>query len=178
MKTLIAYFSVSGNNTLLAEHLGKRLGAPVEPIRINGVYGMFRIMMSTLFSTTPGFRAFANNPADFDLVIVCGPVWISHFAAPMRSFLKRYKKSIKKFAVATCYGGQIEPKNDTGIPQLEKIAGQSCNSFLSISIEAVATPEEKEEYSKNLVFHLKEESLNGFFKPAIDEFIAGVSKSQ
>jgi len=107
MNYLVVYYSRSGNSKNIATQISEKLKADVEQIKDfknrNGFFGF-------LFS---GFEAFSQkltkieqikkNPSDYDIVIICSPVWASSISSPARTYLTNYGKKIKKIAfVAIC----------------------------------------------------------------------------
>jgi len=69
-----------------------------------------------------------KNPKDYDLVIICSPVWAGSISSPIRTYLNNNGKNIQKVAfVATCDDnpGQI----------FEQMASLSCEPIQTFSVQ-------------------------------------------
>ena len=105
MKTLIAYFSFSGNNEMLALELKKMLNCDI--LKINEVrkrHG-FSIFLDVLFNRTPRIQDHGKNIAEYDHIIFVAPIWASKIASPLKSFLLLEKNNIRRYSfISVCSG--------------------------------------------------------------------------
>jgi flavodoxin len=97
MKTLVVYYSKTGNTRRLAEEIAKQLCCDIDVIRDkkgrSGVTGWFS-------GSRDAFRRFLSDiefdrdPSGYDLVIVGSPVWSFGIAPAVRTY---YTRNIEKF---------------------------------------------------------------------------------
>ncbi|RNC67048.1 flavodoxin [Proteiniphilum sp. X52] len=123
-KTLILYYSKSGNTLSVAQTI-ERLIANTEMLRVNPANPYPEGYSETLPVATAEIEAIDNqgvyppinttidNFNDYEMVIICSPLWWSRLATPMQSFLHANGSKLagKKIAVAATSGA-------TGIAQL------------------------------------------------------------
>lgn len=112
MKTLVLYYSRTGNNRFAAQRLAEALDCDIEEIRtLCG--GFFFLLLGSALKFGLGNRKLARNPADYDRVILCGPIWMGQIVLPLRVFLRKYARSLKALAFVTVCGSD-EKSKDTG----------------------------------------------------------------
>ncbi|MFZ2455719.1 MAG: flavodoxin [Candidatus Altiarchaeia archaeon] len=97
MKTLVVYYSKTGNTRRLAEEIARELCCDIDEIRDkkerSGVTGWFS-------GSRDAFRKFltdiefARDPSEYDLVIVGSPIWSFGIAPAVRTYFTR---NIEKF---------------------------------------------------------------------------------
>ena len=90
MKTLIAYYSKSGNTRKVAENVQARLSCDSDEIQ----YDQNSHAISSKL-----------NPADYDRVILMCPIWAFRLPEPMKLYLRRQKENIKRYRLAVTCGG-------------------------------------------------------------------------
>jgi len=109
MKTLIIYYSRTGNTKKIASEIAISLSADIEeiiePKKRSGIIGWLKSGYdATLRKITP-INSIKNNLSDYDLVIIGTPVWSFNMASPIRSFLTKHYKQFKRVAFFTTMGG-------------------------------------------------------------------------
>lgn len=94
MRTLVVYYSLSGNTRAIATVIARELGADLEEIGCGtysaGGWSYIRAAIDSLRGKLPPIEPISRSPAEYDLVVIGGPVWASHLATPARAFLQRY----------------------------------------------------------------------------------------
>jgi flavodoxin len=113
MKTLVIYYSLSGNTQKVAEAIANLLKADINRLEDrrsrNGPLGMLLTIYQVLFSR-PGKIRFANiDPSEYDLVIFGSPVWIMKLAPPMRSYILKEKDRFNQVAFFCTEGASGAP---------------------------------------------------------------------
>ena len=87
MKTLIAYYSLTGNNKLAAEQLKTKLGSDLDEITDLADRGsMFRNALAAFFKKKTQIR-FNKNPQEYDLIVVVSPIWAGNLPPATRTYL-------------------------------------------------------------------------------------------
>lgn len=107
MKTLIVYFSRTGNTRKVAEELKTQLSADVEEItEPTGRAGPIRWLQSgreAMNGVTPKINEPAKDPSGYEMIIVGTPVWAGRMASPVRSYLTKMKGKMSRVAFyCTC----------------------------------------------------------------------------
>lgn len=132
MKSLIVYYSATGNNKALAENLGKRLDSDVEAINAGGKQGGMSIPIAA-FKSFIGLGSKIEkpkyDPGAYDLVVLASPVYAGGVPAQVRSYLKIFRGKIKNLAVASVSGGGSNPKAVKGV---EDLSGKKAVAVLEL----------------------------------------------
>lgn len=78
-RTLVVYYSRTGNTRAMAEMISASLGSEIEELidetNRDGILGYIKAGMDASRKKTTPIAEPKHNPADFDLVIVGTPVW-------------------------------------------------------------------------------------------------------
>lgn len=135
-KTLVLYYSKTGNNKYLAERFAKSMGAGIESIEPK-LSSQFWLIITTLIKLGSGIRPLKNKPGDYEQIIICGPIWMGQLVSPLRSFIRRHRKSINALYFATCCGGSDSDKDGNYgyvkvFKQVKKLMGREdvyCEAF-------------------------------------------------
>jgi len=89
MKTLVVYFSLTGNTKVVAEKIAKKLNADIDSIIDTAKVGDKGVMKEVNID-------FKKDPSKYDLVVIGSPVWA--FGIP--PFTKKYLQNNKFGKVA------------------------------------------------------------------------------
>jgi menaquinone-dependent protoporphyrinogen IX oxidase len=124
MKILVTYFSRTGFTKRVAEQLARKLDATLCPIQESGsrlgLLGYSRCLWEASFDVDPKIKPLAQDPAQFDLVVIGTPIWGWHVASPPRAFARRYGMQIKRAAFFCTMGGSGA---ETAFSQLQQAVG-------------------------------------------------------
>lgn len=111
MKTLVVYYSLSGNTEMVARHIADWTGAqlcrlqPVRDIKPS-VFAYILGGFQVLSGAKPELQPLAPDPKDFDVLLVGTPVWAGNFVPALRSFFESIDLEGKQlFLFATHQGG-------------------------------------------------------------------------
>lgn len=149
MKTVVVYYSLSGNTAWAAGRVAEKLSAellPVEPKKAYPVRGAAKFLWggkSAVFEETPALKPCAPLPEDAELVIFGFPVWAGNVAPPIRSFVKEFGGPLKgkRFAAFACQSGSGGEK---ALGKLKQCLGAELMAEL-ILIDPKAKPSEENE---------------------------------
>jgi menaquinone-dependent protoporphyrinogen IX oxidase len=176
MKTLVVYYSRKGSNKYLAHKIAKDLSSDIEEIRprINA-YLLF--LMNIHF----GIKAIKHPVKEYDTVILCGPIMVGRFLAPLKSFAKRYLKSISKLVFVTCCGSTFEKKDEKfghGLvfKEVKSILNGKCVHCEAFPIDLVLTKEQKGDDAAFMNTHLNDSNFKGEIRERYDTFIETLNK--
>jgi flavodoxin len=134
-KSLIIYFSNSGYTKKLAKELSRNINCDIEeiktPVSYSGFFGYQRAMFHAIFGKAPEIKKLKHNPANYDLVIIGGPLWAGSTSGPVRAFLVEYKNLIRNISFFTTQGGPYGKKQL--FLQMEEICGKKPIACLSVT---------------------------------------------
>lgn len=111
MKTLIVYYSLTGNVKTIAESMASAAGADLLELKLKeGLKptGGFKFLWGgkqVFMKEQPELQPIDKNPNDYDLIIIGTPVWAWTFAPALRTFFNKVKIENKKIALFCCHGG-------------------------------------------------------------------------
>ncbi|MCH3953836.1 MAG: NAD(P)H-dependent oxidoreductase [Eubacterium sp.] len=110
MKSLVVYYSYSGNTRLIAEAIAKAVHADIEelkpekPIHASGakyvMWGIRQLVSQSKVKLLP----LDHRVEDYDLIIIGTPVWSYTLTPPIRTFLEEQWINNKKIALFCCAG--------------------------------------------------------------------------
>lgn len=104
MKTIILYYSYSGNNELLAEELKRRTGADTQRVFEVKRRGFLIMLLDFIFGLRRKVKPSYLPLKDYDRVIMIAPIWWGRIASPMREFIKMERANIRNFSFITFCG--------------------------------------------------------------------------
>ena len=136
MRTLIVYYSLSGNTARLADALAEALSADVE--RLEEVaprgrfWGAFRGVYEILTGALPDIKPAAHEPASYDLVVIGCPVWAGGAATPLRTYLQKHKGQMARAAFFATTGNV---GLESAFKQMQALAGTTAEATLGVTAE-------------------------------------------
>lgn len=113
MKTLIVYYSMSGNVKKVAEQIAKLTGADLlalHPVKAYPDKGAKKFLWggkSALMGDKPKLQPYTFNADRYDDIVFGSPVWASSFTPPLRTFIEENRSALdgKRFSAFVCYLG-------------------------------------------------------------------------
>lgn len=127
MKTVIVYYSMSGNTKYVADIIAKKIDADIiriEPVKAYPDQGAKKFIWggkSAVMGEKPALQSYEFSAEKYDRIILGTPVWAGTFAPPIRSFLKENPDIHgKRIAVFTCFSGGGA---DKAIEKMKKYIG-------------------------------------------------------
>jgi menaquinone-dependent protoporphyrinogen IX oxidase len=174
MKTLVVYYSKEGSNLFLAERIAKRLNADIEEIRPR-VNSFPLFLMGIHF----GIKPLKHRVADYDRIILCGPIWVGRFIGPLRGFVNRYRGQIRQLVFVTCCGSSYSKKEEKfghGLvfKKVESILGDKCALCQAFPVGLVLPEEQREDPDAFQKAHLTNESFHGEIEEIFEDFMAKI----
>ena len=110
-KTLIVYFSWSGNTRAVANTIQELTGCDIVEIEVEEPYSSVynevtaRARQELDNDIRPALVTQVENIDEYDTLIVGTPIWSSRLAPPVKSFLAMYDLTGKKIAPFCTHGG-------------------------------------------------------------------------
>ena len=103
MKTLVVYYSRTGNTKFVAEKVASELNADIEEVvdlkKRNGRFGFLKAGYDATRGNETKIGETKKAPSDFDLIVIGTPVWNSRPASAISTYLKRNDFAGKKVAI-------------------------------------------------------------------------------
>jgi flavodoxin len=146
LKSLVVYYSRTGNARFAAETIAAEIGADVEEVidqkKRSGALGFIGGGFAARLGKETKIAPTTKSPASYDLIIVGTPVWAGRPSPAITTYLKKNDLSGKKVAVFFSQGGKK--------PQVQAIAqtkalmpNSKCVGEFSI-VNPLANKEESE----------------------------------
>lgn len=152
-KTLIIYFTYSGNTDTIAKYIQQKTSAKLCQIHPVEAYQEYRQTVSRALEELkskkyPAIQPLECNLAEADLIFFGSPMWCGTFAPPLHTFLENNDLAGKKIAPFISHGGSG--------------AANSVKDIQTLAPEATIL--------KNLTFNKKDiEQLSDIVDPWLDE---------
>ena len=155
---LVVCYSRTGFTLRVAQAIAKELSADMaivrDPRTRNGAWGYLRCAFEALSGRIPDIHVVTRNPAEYRLVVIGTPVWVSNPASPVQAFATQYGDRIKEVAFFCTMGGQGAEKT---FRRLESILGKKSIASLVLTdreIDAEGFGEKVRRFSKDLLAKL------------------------
>ncbi len=147
MKTLVVYYTRTGNSKFAAETIAAELGADVEEVvDLKNRQGRLAYMScgrDAMQGNETEIAPTKRNPSDYDLIVIAQPVWAWSPTPAIRTYLNKNDLSGKK--VALFFGGENLKQ------AIEKTKALMCNSTFVGELAVEEPLQNKEEAEKRIV---------------------------
>lgn len=102
MKTLLVYYSRTGNTKGIAESIAKSLNCDIEEIvdkeKRSGIIGYIKSGYETTRNKIPEIEAPKHDLSKYELLIIGTPVWAGKMSVPVKAYLEQNKDKIQNLA--------------------------------------------------------------------------------
>jgi flavodoxin len=144
LKSLVVYYSRTGNARFIAETIAAEIGADIEEVvdlkKRSGALGFIIGGFDARRGKKTEIAPTKKSPTDYDLVIIGTPIWAGSPSPAINTYLKKNDFSGKKVAIFFAQGG----KKPQAIEKTKVLMPNSnCIGELSI-INALDNKEESE----------------------------------
>ncbi len=138
MKTIIVYYSMSGNTDAAAREIAARYGAallrlePETAYPDKGFRKFFWGGKSAVMAETPALRPYDFDADAWEQVILGFPVWAGNVTPPLRTFLRDNGAALagKRVAAFACLSGA---GGDKALAKLEALLGRPLAAKLLLT---------------------------------------------
>ena len=175
MKSMVAFYSKTGNNRFLAKKIADALSCDIHEIkpRLNA---MPLLLLFSLLKTSLGIKALRHKISEYDRIIVCGPIWMGQLISPLRDFIRKYRASIKKLYFATCCGGgDAEKDGKFGyakvFQQVKSILGDTCALCEAFPIMLIVPDNKKDDSQAIMNIRLSDDTFKGEILRKFEDYI-------
>ncbi len=169
MKSVIVYYSYSGNNESLAKELRLRFESDIVRIEEQKK----RTIFNTVLDLILGRDAKIQNPDifldDYETIIFIAPIWDSKIATPLKSFIKMARDNIKNYAFITVCGGR-EGQKQKITEELTQLVGKRPITVVELEIRSVLPPSQENDIKSIGSYRITDNDFCAFKKP-IQNFV-------
>jgi menaquinone-dependent protoporphyrinogen IX oxidase len=169
MKTLIVYFSYSGNNEMVALKLKEMLHCDLLRITEVKKRGGFSIFLDIFLNRTPRLEDHRMKINEYDHVILVAPIWASKIATPLKSFLLLEKNRIRFYSLITVCSGTPHQKAKIE-DELTRLVGKKPVVITELAISNLARTAHGTNIKNLTAYRLKTSDLS-FFVNEIEEHL-------
>lgn len=171
MKLLVIYYSFTGNNRVLAEHIAGRVGGDIHPIVERKRRTEATIVLDMMFRRTPKIEALDTSLADYDHVILVAPVWNARVANPMKSLIKRQRESLPDFSFISLCGYERAGQAERLTAQLTALAGKAPAAVAELRVGDLFPLDKRSDVTTISRYKVMPEDLAAFDEP-LRKFLA------
>jgi flavodoxin len=172
MKTLIVYYSHTGNNKKLAYLLCKKLNCDIHKISEAKKRRMISIPLDLIFKRKAKLSPYILPFKEYERIIFIGPIWGNHISTPMKAFIEREKHHIDKYGYVTVCNGQKGQKEKI-ISELTALIQHSPIEVMELPINSLL-PEKKKIKRKNMFrFFISKQNLK-CFETEVNHFLSSM----
>ncbi|MCD6107425.1 MAG: hypothetical protein J7J57_04380 [Caldisericaceae bacterium] len=155
-KTLIVFYSRTGNTKKIAQEVAKLVPGDIEEIidekNRNGLLGWLISGMDAFLKKYTSIKQPEKNPSQYDIVIIGTPIWATNISTPIRTYMHNYKDGFKNTAFF-CTSAGDRPKDTLKIfKDMEKLCSKNPVALVSFSQKDVKANsfEKIKEFAKKL----------------------------
>jgi flavodoxin len=170
MRILIIYFSFSGNNRLLAEHLAKRLNCDAFPIVEKKRRTIITIFLDLLFGREPKIEDLECATSNYDCIVLVAPIWDSKLANPIKTLIKKEKVALADYSFISLCGYERSGQKESITRELLALTGHAPKAVFELRISDLFPAEKRNEIRIISRYHITEKDLIRF-EPQINEFL-------
>jgi flavodoxin len=175
MKTIVLYYSSTGNNRFLAHKIAEGLGAACEEIIPRMNVPPLQILFS-LLKKGPGIRAFGRPLNDYDQAVVMGPIWMGQLLYGLRCALAGCAAADLQLHFVTCCGGDETTAHDRFgyealFRALKKQYGDRCKTTAAFSVKLVVPDDLKNDSDTIMKTRITAQNYGGELQNRIEAFI-------
>ena len=175
MKNIVVYYSQKGSNKYLAEQTAIAMNCEKRELRPR-VASFFFLLLASATKLSWGNRKIQEGWDKFDSVIICGPIWMGQFIAPLYDFVKKYKTQIQKFHFISCCGstdGKSKDKfgYDLVFEKARELMGRKMGICKAFPIELIVPDDKKNDDQAMMNMRLTSSNFYGPVKERFDTFI-------
>jgi flavodoxin len=141
VKTLVVYYSRTGNTRLIGNEIAAALGADVEELKDKknrkGPIGFLMAGREAMKGLPTELEALDHDPAAYDLVLVGSPVWAGSLCPPVRTFLTQQHADLKQVAWFSTCGSEDGSSASKAFSQMTEVSGRPPECTLALGPKAI-----------------------------------------
>ena len=147
MKTLVVYYTRSGNTTKVAEEIATALGADIELLKDNvnrgGPVGFLKSGSEAKSGKMVNLEPLKHDPASYDIVVVGTPVWARMVSSPINTFLRTSNLGNAKLAWFCTVGASNDGFKENCFTSMGEAASRTPVATVGFSAKEVKNDHSK-----------------------------------
>ncbi len=173
--TIVIYYSNNGSNKYLATKIARDMGYDIEKISPR-IKAQLLLMMGMSF----GIKKLKADLKEYERVILCGPIWMGKFIAPLKSFVNNYNNDIKELIFVSCCGSSYKMKDKKfghGLvfKEIEGLLNGKCSQCEAFPVTLVLPDDKKEIPDTVMKTRLSDDNFKGEIIDRYNEFVKGLA---
>lgn len=176
MKSLIVFYSHTGNNEKLALELKERMKCDIHKISEVKTRKTISILLNFFFKQNSNLSRSNITIKEYDKIILISPIWGGKIASPMRTFIKQEKNNIEKYFYITICNGEIGQKEKI-ITELYSIVERKPYEVSELWINSLLPVNKKNKIKHTFNYRINELDIKCFNKD-IETFIRSVNNCE
>lgn len=148
-KILVVFYSRTGITRKIAEAIARYGDCDLEAISDGldrtGMLGYWRCGYEALTKKCPDIVTLIHDPADYAVVVVGTPVWASHMASPIRSFVVGHGGEFKSVAAFCTMGGS---GGEAAVNEIGALCGKSLAARMVLTDRQISDGQYREQLEK------------------------------
>jgi flavodoxin len=169
VKTLIIYYSFSGNNECLAQELQKRLNCDIQKIVELKPRKSLDILLDLIFKRKSKIEKSDFDLRQYDRSILIAPIWAGKIATPLRSFIELEQANFKEYSFITvCTGPDGQDVQITD--ELVRLIQKEPKTVMQLKINDLLPPERKDKIKYATPYRINQRVLLAF-EPEISQLL-------
>ncbi len=140
MKTLVTYFSRTGQTTRIAKEIATRCDAHLDTIHPqrhdDSWFAGWSDGWHALIRAEPPIQRPGRNPGLYDLVVIGVPIWRVGLAPPVRTYVKQYADRFKQIAFFCAEGQGPDAR---GFAELSRLCGKRPVATFAVARKRLPT---------------------------------------
>jgi len=169
MKSLIAYYSHSRNNEILASELKERIRCDIHKISEVKKRKTISILLDFFFKRKSKLFDSNIDLKEYDNIIFVSPTWGGKIPSPMRAFMESERNNIKKYFYITLCNGEIGQKEKLAI-ELYSILQCKPSEVKELWINSLLPEDKQHKIKYTFKFRISKDDIEHFDKD-IESFI-------
>jgi flavodoxin len=134
MRTIVIFYSRTGNTRKIAHAIAEKLKCPSEEIfdtkDRRGIRGYLSAGRDATLRKLTQIKPIAHDPANYDIIIIGTPIWAWTISTPIRTYLEQNKKAFKKIAFFCTMGGS---GSERAFAEMKKICANKPLATLALT---------------------------------------------
>lgn len=134
MKTLVAYYSRTGNTRRVARRIAEGMEGDIEEIHDTkdreGIIGFLTGGKDALFRNDTTLGTLSKVPSDYDFIVVGTPVWAGTVCPAVRTWLSQFGQQLKDVAF---FLTSRTSRNEATFTEMAEVSGATPHETLVIT---------------------------------------------
>lgn len=164
----VVYYSLTGNNELLANDVAEKLRCGLIRIEETGRRTALKTRLDLLFGRYPRIEPSDAALDAYDHVVLVAPIWASKLATPLRSFIARERQRLPEYSFITLAGYERPGQADKLRAELARRVGRPPRAFCELHVADLFPAQQRHSIEAITTYRVRGEELERY-RGQIDE---------